>query len=145
MKKCRRKTPHVFHVETRQPTIKAMAPVAWSSQVQAQVKIHVAMTLPEVLLAGKDPIATQWLQSLLDGLDNGTNHKQTLQIWQTLTARHCQSKDGAGFAMGQVTVEQILYVQIRKNKMKMEKKCWMLCAKGMPRVKDMCHRKNQKK
>ena len=67
--------------------------------------MHVAIALPEVLLAGKNPIATQWLQSLLDGLDNDTNHKQTLQNWQTLIVRRCQSKDAAGVVVDQATVE----------------------------------------
>ena len=50
---------HVFHIRTSQHTIGAVAPVAWPSQVQVQVKTHVTIALPMVLLAGKDLIVTQ--------------------------------------------------------------------------------------
>ena len=82
-----------------------------------QAKANVAIVVPEVfLLVDKDSIATQWLQSLLNGLGNGTNHKQTLQNSQTPTVRGCQSKDAAGAVVDQVIAEQILYIQIKKNK-----------------------------
>ena len=138
-KEWRRRTPHVFHVGTSQCTIGTVALVAWPSRVQVQVKMHVEMTLPVVLLASKNSIATQWLQSLLDRLDNDTNHKQIFQNWQIPTARHCQSKDAAGFVMDQATVEQTPYIQIRKIEMRMERKDWIPCTK------DMCHWKNWKK
>ena len=85
-----------FPCQNSQCTIRVVALVAWPLQAQIQVKMHVAMALPIVFLADKDSIAIQWLQGLLDGLDNGTNHKQTLQNWQILTAKCCQSKDPAG-------------------------------------------------
>ena len=74
------------------------------------------MVLGASLLANKDFIATQWLQSLLEGLGNSMNHKQTLQNSQTPTMRRCQSKNTAGAVVDQVIMEQTLYIQIRENK-----------------------------
>ena len=138
-KKCGRRTPHIFHVGTSQCTIGAVAPVTWPPQAQVQAKADMAMVVPRVfLLADKNLIATQWLQSLLDGLSNNMNYKQTLQNLRTLTVRHCQSKDTAGAVMNQVTMEQTLYIQIRKNK-ETERKDWMSCEKNT------YHQRNWKK
>ena len=139
-----RKTPYIFHIRTSQHTIRAVAPVEWPPWVQVQAKTHLEIVLLEVFLADKDPITTQQLQSLLDRLDNGTNHKQTLRNWQTLTVRHCQSRDAAGVVVDQVTVKQTLYVQIRKNK-ETERKNWMPRVKRMQHKKNTCHWKNWKK
>ena len=69
--------PHVFYVKTSQRTIKVVVLVAWLLRAQVQAKMHVKMAVPKTpLLADKDLIATQWLQSQLNRLDNGTNHKQ---------------------------------------------------------------------
>ena len=109
-RECRKRMPYVFHVRISQRTIGAVVPVAWPLWVQVQVKMHMAMALPKVFLVGKDYIATQWLWSLLDRLDNGTDHRQTFQNWQTPTAKCCQSKNAAGVVVDQVTMEQTLYV-----------------------------------